>query len=283
MSSSNYSAMQTLNTGFKMAYGKYILVLDDDVELIQNTTISKLVDDAELYNAQLVGCRVITNKGGFQQLEYKYPLNEIIDPENIGKKPFKVYDFIGACVLIDRNAFKEIGFYDESLFIYWNESDTTLKLMASGYNTILDPTITPVHYNSISKRNIKRGWFYFVRNGNIIINRFLPIRSRILLIPLRTLMLIIDGAFWFKDPVLISKVVFSSIKSFINIFYMPSRITDFASDQIKGDINDAYSFYHIRKIYEWLFKGVDPHKLLKLIFGAFIVIIFILYILIIGL
>jgi GT2 family glycosyltransferase len=256
MDHSDYSAMQTLNIAFKMAKGDYILVLDDDVELIQRNSISGLLSVMS-HSIGIVAANVITPQESLTQLEFKYPMDQIIDIRNLPKESFRVYDFIGACALIHRNCFKSIGYYDESFDIYWNEADTALKMLYSGYDVVYVPWITPVHYISLQSRRVSRGWYYFVRNGNTIINRFLPLRSRIILVPMRSAILLIQGLIWFKDVKLICKTFLSCLSSVVNIFYMKDRVFDAedAGNFVSKEITNAYSAFHWRKFYEWLFRS----------------------------
>jgi GT2 family glycosyltransferase len=253
MDSSNYSAMQTLNAAFKMSTGDYILVLDDDVELIQRNSISELLK-VMVYPVGIVAANVITPQESLTQLEFKYSMDKLIDIRNLQKEPFRVYDFIGACALIHRNCFKSIGYYDESFDIYWNEADTALKMLYNGFDVVYVPWVTPIHYISLQSRRVSRGWYYFVRNGNTIINRFLPLRPRLILIPMRSAILLIQGLIWFKDVKLICKTFLSCLYSTINIFYMKDRIYD-AGNSVSKEIADTYSAFHWRKFYEWLFRS----------------------------
>lgn len=256
MDNSKYSAMETLNVGFKIAIEEhsvdYILVMDDDCILQEVNTITKLVKDIQSKpNIGMVACNVVGPIKPLPLLEFKFPMTKYIDIKRLPKRPFRVYDFIGCCALFNANIFKSIGLYDEYFNIYWNEADTALKLLYNNFDVLYDSTVSPIHYISQTNRFHKRGWFYYVRNGNIILNRFLSLRNRLVLVPIRSLIMIAYGIKIYKDPILVMKVIATCFKSCINIFYMKSRVTP-CNDEIYREVNEAYSAFTFRKFYEWL-------------------------------
>ena len=244
MDTTDNSAICTLNIGFKMAVGKFILVLDDDVIMQQPNTISALYNDALTHDAKLVAANVVTPQEMIHQLEFKQQIDVI--PGH----PFRVYDFIGACALIDRFCFSYIDYYDESFDIYWNEADTALKFLCNNWEVLYEPKITPIHYISQQSRNLSRGWLYYVQNGNIIINRYLPLKYRAYLIPIRSALLFKEGLFWFRDSQVTLKLVKIILRSMYDMIHMP-RIR--ALDPImQYNIEQNYKTWHIKKFKEWL-------------------------------
>lgn len=257
MPSSDYSAMETLNIGFRGVYGEgcqYILVLDDDVILQDTNTISKLVEVIQSKpQIGMVACNVIGPHEPLPLLEFKFPMNKHINITKLPDHPFRVYDFIGCCALFDMKVFRDIGMYDETFSIYWNEADTALKMLYVGYDVLYEPSISPIHCISQVQRLHKRGWYYYVRNGNKVINRFLNFKNRLVIVPIRSLILLGQGIVYYKDPILIFKVVASILGSLRDIFYMPTRC-QCGDHGIYLEVNKSYCAFHWRKFYEWIFR-----------------------------
>lgn len=254
MPNSNFSAMQTLNIGFDKARKEncdYILVLDDDVILNDTSTISKMLQVIKSgNNIGMVACNIITPEENLPQLEFKFPFTSHIDIRNLPEKPFRVFDFVGACALFNIDIFKK---YDETFGIYWNEADTCLNMLCRGFEVLYMPDVSVIHLISQKQRLVKRGVYYYIRNGNIIINRYLSFKNRLFIVPLRSIILLLQGLIYFKDPLFTLKCMDSCIVAFKDIFYMRSRMSAI-NNRIRDEINQSYTSFYFRKFYEWIFK-----------------------------
>lgn len=252
---SNFTAMETLNMGFSIAknllYVDYILVLDDDVILEDYQTITKMVYTLESsFLNGIVACNVVTPQERLPQLEFKIALNEHLNIRDLPKKPFEVYDFVGACALFHADLFNG---YDENFKLYWNEADTALDFISRGYKVIYDPNVTVLHLVSPKQRQFQNGVLLYLRNGNLVINKYLSFKNRLVLVPIRSLILILRNLIYFKDLKFTLKLIGCSIKSFINIFYMKNRMKC-VNGEIQCKIDQAHTSFHFRKFYEWIFN-----------------------------
>lgn len=252
MEHSGFTAMQTLNIGFDTARelgARYILVLDDDCILQETNSISKLVETINIKpDIGMVGCNVVGPDSTIPQADFKFAMNKHIDHKNIPKLPFRVFDYIGACALYDADKFEN---YDESFNIYWNEADTALNFLTRGYDVLYEPRISPVHLYSTKQRDVKKGIYYYFKNGNTVVNRYLTFKNRFIITLIRIPLLLV----WvssFKDRKLLAKTFLSSFPALVQIFYMPSRKKP-VNYSIQDDINQAYTSWYFRKFYEWIF------------------------------
>lgn len=76
----------------------------------------------------------------------------------------------GAAVMLSLAALKKIGLFDESFFMYHEDTDLALRLKFAGYKIILNPDSQVYHQYEFSK-SIKK--FYFIeRNRYIILLKF---------------------------------------------------------------------------------------------------------------
>ena len=57
---------------------------------------------------------------------------------------------MGACMLIRRDRFVEVGGFDERYFLYWEDADLCRRLRARGYETRYVPGAQVVHVGAVS-------------------------------------------------------------------------------------------------------------------------------------
>ena len=57
---------------------------------------------------------------------------------------------MGACMLIRRDRFAEVGGFDERYFLYWEDADLCRRLRARGYETRYVPGAQVVHVGAVS-------------------------------------------------------------------------------------------------------------------------------------
>lgn len=178
------NAMFTLNMAFKQSSGEYILVLDDDALLTQNDAISKLVEVLDAHkNCAIVGCNVRdwNNNVTMGIKDINFNASDYTDISN--DDVFEYNDFCGACALFRRSMISQVGYYDESFVLYWNEPDIALKCVANGWNVLLHSKVI-VNHGSMKGRKPCRGLYHAIKNGARVLNRNLQLRQRIFVVPL---------------------------------------------------------------------------------------------------
>lgn len=71
-------------------------------------------------------------------------------PLPIAEGPVSARAITGSCMLINIRNFKQVGMYDENLFMYYEEDDLGLRATQSGFDMISTPTATAVHVGNAS-------------------------------------------------------------------------------------------------------------------------------------
>jgi GT2 family glycosyltransferase len=189
------------NQGMTIANGKYVLILDADVELIENS-ILKLYECMESNSGcGIVGSKLVSTERQLQFSCKRFPnlLSFIFRRlEHFGviknsktlryhtmqdwdHKEVKEVDYlIGACQFIRGEVIKKIGMYDDKIFYGPEDIDFCLRIWKAGWTVIYNPHTQIVHHEQrITKKNIFSsislkhfiGILYIYRKYNFKISR----------------------------------------------------------------------------------------------------------------
>jgi N-acetylglucosaminyl-diphospho-decaprenol L-rhamnosyltransferase len=155
------------NQGLKIAKGEYILMLDNDTE-VMNSSISKMLSFMQRHeDVGLLGAKLINPDGSLQLSCRRFPIvfqpiasrvtvlqKSVYFKKFLGYHLMKDFDHssprevdyvIGACQLIRREAFEHVGFYDERIFFGPEDCDYALRMWQNGWKVIYFPEATIMH------------------------------------------------------------------------------------------------------------------------------------------
>ncbi|MBP5398134.1 MAG: glycosyltransferase family 2 protein [Bacteroidales bacterium] len=181
------------NLAFPLTKGRYILCLNDDTCLFF-PTIDKLANDFKLLpeDAALLSPRIEYPDGQVQtcgrpvQTAQKYILSRYHlgapdGDDTLGRKPFKnalfrTSDINGACFLIRRDIFEQLGWLDERYF--FTPEDIALSTLAreKGYSVWVDADASVIHYHQQTAGRLvtatrpagMRGYLMFHSHGSTL-------------------------------------------------------------------------------------------------------------------
>ena len=159
----NYSAVN--NFGVKQTKGDYILLLNNDTEVITVNWMEELLmyaqrEDVGAAGAKLYyGNKTIQHAGVVLQLGAHRTAGHSHygqSRENLGYMGRLCYAqnvsaVTGACLLVKKSLFKEVGGLDESFAISLNDIDFCLKLREKGLLNVFTPFAELYHYESVSR------------------------------------------------------------------------------------------------------------------------------------
>lgn len=157
----NFSAM--CNLGVSRAQGEYLLLLNDDIEILNKDWLHIMAGQAALPHVGAVGAKLwyagssliqhvgITNMGiGPSHKLITYP-----DDRNYYYGRNQVtYDMIGvtaACLMIEKRKYLEVGGMDETMKVSYNDVDFSFKLIEAGYYNVLRNDAVLYHHESFSR------------------------------------------------------------------------------------------------------------------------------------
>jgi len=157
----NFSAM--CNAGVKKAGGEYILLLNDDMEVIEDTWLTRLVGQASLKHVGSVGAKLLypnstkIQHAGISNTIYGpgHKLKKMDDTVSYyyGRNRF-VYDMIGvtaACLIMRRSYYLAIGGLYEGLAVAYNDVDLCFRLCGKGLYNVQRNDVVLYHHESLSR------------------------------------------------------------------------------------------------------------------------------------
>jgi GT2 family glycosyltransferase len=90
--------------------------------------------------------------------------------------PREVFGWSGASVLLDRSMIDDIGVFDESLFLYYEDVDMVWRGRRRGWSVVYSPDAVSDHDRGSSAGRGDMFWFHDTRNRLIVLARHAPIR-----------------------------------------------------------------------------------------------------------
>jgi GT2 family glycosyltransferase/glycosyltransferase involved in cell wall biosynthesis len=155
----NMGFIHTCNNGSANARGQYVLFLNNDTQ-VRDGWLDKLVEVFEARpDAGLVGSRLVYPDGTLQECGgmvfkdgsgWNYGRGD--NPDKPEYQYLREVDYCsGACVLLRRALFEELGGFDTHYApAYYEDTDLAFKVRAAGFKVYVQPAATVVHFEGIS-------------------------------------------------------------------------------------------------------------------------------------
>jgi len=142
LTGSNIGMGSANNIGIKLAKTNYVLILNPDVKLTQNTIIN-LTSEIELINNFAIAAPMeITD---LKKKNYGFFNN---NHSKINNRPFKVDYVDGFAMLINKSRFKKNIFFDENIFMYLENNDLCKRTIENNENVYVIPKSQIVHFGA---------------------------------------------------------------------------------------------------------------------------------------
>ena len=152
-----------VNIGLRKSKTKFVLYLDIDVE-ISNSTIEKMYFEAcKLSDFSILGPSI-------EGLDYKE--NYYLEKNILNKKIHSMNFITGCALFFNMNALKEIGYYDEKIFLYYEENDLYLRSLKKNYKIYLLEDAKIKHFGNQSTDLIKQEDIEINRNRHLMWSTF---------------------------------------------------------------------------------------------------------------
>ena len=159
----NYSAVN--NLGAKHAEGDYILLLNNDTQVITVNWMEELLMYAQREDVGAVGAKlyygdktiqhagVVLSLGAHRTAGHSHYKQHRDNLGYMGRLCYaqNVSAVTGACLLVKKELFEQVGGLDETFAISLNDVDFCLKLRRKGYLNVFTPFAELYHFESISR------------------------------------------------------------------------------------------------------------------------------------
>ena len=176
------------NQAYALSKGKYILMLNPDVE-IGSDSIQAMMGHLDNHkNVAAVGPHFLDKDGkdadsgyynrfpqwqGVFSYYFKFPTK----PLGLPDKETEIDQIPGACLMVKREVIDKIGFLDERFFVWMEDVDFCFRMKKAGWKLVYLPQAAVKHVGGASFSTLKKGekgliWarstiMYFFKNRNI--------------------------------------------------------------------------------------------------------------------
>ncbi|MDO8660116.1 MAG: glycosyltransferase [Candidatus Parcubacteria bacterium] len=237
----NYGYGRGLNQGASIAEGKYLLLVNPDIEFKPNS-IEYLLEEIEReQKVGVIGPQLVGKKGETLQSISGAPFlpkalvifsfigkiwrnNPILNKYHnimLDRNKKQYVDVIGgACMMMRKSLFNDIGGFDESFFMYFEEADFCLRLKKKGYRVLYYPKAQVIHLVGRSSQDkewiekiFEQSRFRFFRKYHGLIPAFFG-----------------ELALRFFKPTNVLLFIILSISAFLNFYKISERMI-FIGDQ----------------------------------------------------
>ena len=153
----NFSAL--INIGAEAAKGEYLLLLNNDMEVLHNNWLTLMVAYAQKEGVGAVGAKLVYPDGTIQHAGIALGTGDggahlyaHRPAEAAGTQTINNYSAVtGACLLCDKSHFDMVGGMNEDLPVEYNDLDLCLRLQALSFYTVYLPYVTLIHHESATR------------------------------------------------------------------------------------------------------------------------------------
>ncbi len=154
------------NLGAEAAYGDYLLFLNDDVEALDPRWLHAMMEHAEQPEIGVVGPRLLYPDGRVQQAgmylterngrhAFRFADHDDLGPFGLAAAERNVAAMTGACMLMRRAVFEEVGGFDEEHVVVNNDVDMCLRMWRAGLRVVYTPHATLTHHEMASRSEVE--------------------------------------------------------------------------------------------------------------------------------
>lgn len=160
------------NLALQRVHGEYILLLNSDAELLPGALEAMASLLSSVQTAGLVGAWILNPDRSMQASFVDFPnlWREFLILSGIGRRVFgnwypshnpkqsrvsRSVDYVsGACLLVRRSAYDDVGGFDDTYFMYAEEVDLCYRMWQGGWQVWYQPEAEVLHMGGGSSRSI---------------------------------------------------------------------------------------------------------------------------------
>jgi GT2 family glycosyltransferase len=175
------------NSAAARGSGEHLLFLNNDMEVIDSDWIEALLEHSQRKEVGAVGAKllypdnsvqhagVLVGIGGVANHAFRYVHDSSPGYFGLAHVTRNYSAVTGACMMVRRQVFEELGGFDENLRVAFNDVDFCLRLRQRGYLIVYTPHARLYHFESASRstlhppedeRYMRARWEHLLRNGD---------------------------------------------------------------------------------------------------------------------
>lgn len=157
-----FNLSEKINLAVEASTGDYVIIFNDDIEVISADWVERLLGFAQLDGVGVVGSKLIFEDRRIQHIGIIWGIG---GPGHIYYKSKEDYpgDYrintvthnrlgvTGACMMVKKSIYLEMGSWDVNLPLNYNDVDFCVRLFLGGYRNVICPNSVLFHYESASK------------------------------------------------------------------------------------------------------------------------------------
>ncbi len=190
----NCGTTYSRNLALRKAKGKYIIIMDSDIEIYQQGTIRQLLDTFHDKKIGLVAPRLLYSDGSLQKSTDVFPtlftkvfryffLKWIEKKGQTLNQPSGLTEVdyaISALWVLKKEVLEKVGLLDENIFYAPEDVDYCLRIWLAGYKIVYNSEVSAIHHAQEISRGLKinratinhiKGLVYYFKKHKYVLNR----------------------------------------------------------------------------------------------------------------
>lgn len=164
---------------------EYVVLMNNDVEVISDNWLEKMLGYAALEHIGAVGCKLLYPDNTIQHAGIYVGVAGVASHNNYHKSkedlgvygrlviPYNYSCVTAACLMIKKEKYLAVNGMDENLAVAYNDVDLCLKLIDEGYFNICLPQVEMYHYESKSRgEEVGEKYNRFIKEANYMYDKW---------------------------------------------------------------------------------------------------------------
>ncbi len=172
----DFNFSKLMNEAAKVASGDYLLLLNNDTEVIAADWMNAMVEQAQRKSIGAVGAKLLYHNDTIQHAGVIIGLggaagHSFVGVHKDGPGYFNYVNSVNnycavtaACLMVRKEVYREVGGFDEQFAVEYNDVDFCLKLISAGYYNVYLPHVMLYHYESLTRGHPKSSTESFERH-----------------------------------------------------------------------------------------------------------------------
>jgi len=188
-SDANLGFARANNLGATRAKGRHLLLLNPDAEVMDDALAVMVAYMDQHPDVGLLGPKLLFPDGRVQPSRRRFPTlatafveSTVLQqwwPQNRALQRYYVQDrsddveqevdwVVGACMLIRRQSWEQVGPLDERFFMYSEELDWCRRLKSAGWRVVYLPSATVIHYEGQSSAQVVPARHIYFQSSKVL-------------------------------------------------------------------------------------------------------------------